>query len=168
MNLPPRALQELQRLFDQQMWAFGRDVSRPDGNLLARRGFERGPAPIPGATSSLWRLEENGLVLELSSLGVRATTQGRTVFLDRDPMAKVLRGADPIPLQALLLWFASYERWVWSQCETWREQSLTQRSRRPAFDAGTMADRWTSLAALVAESRWSGPSFARGEAQPSP
>lgn len=149
MDLPARALQELQRLFDQQMWAFGRDVSRPDGNLLAKRGFQRGPAPIPGATSSLWRLEEAGLTLELSSLGVRATTQGRSVFLDRDPMARVLRNADPLPLHVLLQWFAAYEQWVSSECEAWRAESLAQRSRPPAFAAESMPSRWLALAALV-------------------
>lgn len=151
MNLPARALQEFQRLFDQQMWAFGRDVSRPDGNLLARRGFERGPAPIPGATSSLWRLHEDGLELQLSSLGVRATTQGRTVFLDRDPMAKVLRGADPLPLTELLQWFSEYERWVELHAPSWRAESLGQRSRRAAFPAETMASRWHALAELIIE-----------------
>jgi len=147
MNLPARELQELQRLFDQQMWAFGRDVIKPGDNLLARRGFQRTPAPLSAqATSSVWKLTERDLELELSSVGVRLTTAGRCLFLDRDPTPNVLLQADPAPLARLLEWFSHYERWVEAQSSTWRAESLAQRSRRPAFAAETMAPRWSTFA----------------------
>lgn len=144
--LPAPALQKLQRLFDQQMWALGRDVTRPGDNLLAQRGFLR-QAPAPGAaTSGVWRLEEGGLRLELSSVGARLSTEGRSVYLDREPLARQLRGVDPVPLARLLRWFADYERWVEARAAGWRAQSLAQRSRPPAFAAPAMAEQWESFA----------------------
>lgn len=169
MSLSARAVQELERLFDQQMWAFGRDVVRPAGNLLALRGCRKTPSESPGATSSVWRLSEPGLELELSSRGVRAVVDGRACFLDREPMPKLLREADVVPLPGLFAWFARYEAWVEEQCPGWREESLGQRSRRPSFPAQVMSARWAAFAEAVEASRpWpaGGPSMPVVEGPP--
>jgi hypothetical protein len=52
------------------MWAFGRDATRAGGNLLIHRGFVR-TAPAAGVpTSGTYRLVEEGLELELSSVRI--------------------------------------------------------------------------------------------------
>jgi hypothetical protein len=64
------------------------------GSDLLRRGFDRAAPPPGSATSGTYRLVDGDLEVELSSLGIRATVGPDSVFLDRDPMARVLRGAD--------------------------------------------------------------------------
>ncbi|MBE2251446.1 MAG: hypothetical protein IAE78_18035 [Myxococcus sp.] len=149
-QLKAREVQALERLFDQQMWALGRDAARSTGNLLLRRGFSRAP-PAPGAkTSGTYRLREGALDLELSSLGVRATVEANTVFLDRAPMARVLRGAHPHALASLMRWLASYEAWVDGAAgASWRETTLEERSRPPSLPARQMAAAWQDFAASV-------------------
>jgi hypothetical protein len=148
--LGPSETQRLSRLFDQQMWAFGRDATRAGGNLLIHRGFVR-TAPAAGVpTSGTYRLVEEGLELELSSVGVRATCSEGTVFLDRDPMPRVLANAPPFTLARLMRWLASYETWVEQAAgDQWREASLRQRSRAPAFPSFEMASSWHGFAARL-------------------
>lgn len=149
-QLSPREVQALERLFDQQMWALGKDATRPGDNLLLRRGFDRAAPPPGAATSGTYRLVDGDLEVELSSLGIRATVGPDSVFLDRDPMARVLRGADPRALARLMRWLASYELWVSNEVDpAWRESTLVQRSRRPAFTAGEMTASWSGFAALL-------------------
>lgn len=147
LQLSAREVQRLERLFDQQMWALGRDATRPEGNLLVRRGFSRAAPPPGAATSGTYRLVDGDLELELSSLGVRATVGPHTVFLDRDPMARVLRGADPLVLARLMRWLASYEAWIARAVDdSWRARTLTQRTRLPAVPAHDMASAWAGFA----------------------
>ena len=146
-HLHAREVQRLHRLFDQQMWAFGRDTTCPEGNLLLRRGFVRTPPPPGAASSGTYRLVEGDLELELSSLGVRATRGAHSVFLDRAPMASLLRGADPLALVRLMRWLASYEAWVEQVAgPAWRSASLLQRSRPPVLPASEMANSWNRTA----------------------
>ncbi|MCA3012067.1 MAG: hypothetical protein INH41_06640 [Myxococcaceae bacterium] len=148
--LPQRDVQRLERLFDQQMWAFGRDATRAQGNLLALRGFTRTPPPSGRDVSGTYRLEERGLGVELSSVGVRGCVGGREVFLDRDPMAKQVPRLDGVALSALLAWFADYEGWVQAAVgPAWRAASLEARSRPPAFPAAQMQGLWRALAEQV-------------------
>jgi hypothetical protein len=151
-TLPPRDVQRLERLFDQQMWAFGRDATRVEGNLLALRGFSRTPPPPGRDVSGTYRLREDGLELELSSLGVRARSAGGEVFLDRDPMMRQVPRVDGAALAALMRWVADYEAWVQRTAGAdWRGAALGQRSRPPAFDAASMPHLWRELAARVDE-----------------
>lgn len=150
LQLSASEVHRLERLFDQQMWALGRDATRPEGNLLVRRGFSRAAPPPGAATSGTYRLVDGDLELELSSLGVRATIGPHSVFLDRDPMARVLRGANPLALARLMRWLASYEAWVEAAAgPSWRQWALTQRSRPPALPAHEMASGWAAFAASL-------------------
>jgi hypothetical protein len=148
--LPPRDVQRLERLFDQQMWVFGRDATRPDGNLLAQRGFARTPPPPGRDVSGTYRLTYGGLEVELSSLGVRARLGTGEVFLDRDPMARQMRRVEASGLAALLRWFADYETWVQQTAGAdWRDAALRQRSRPAAFAPGEVPALWQALAEQV-------------------
>jgi hypothetical protein len=149
-QLSAREVQRLERLFDQQMWALGKDATRPGDNLLLRRGFSRTAPPPGAATSGTYQLVDGDLEVELSSLGIRATFGPRTVFLDRDPMALVLRRADPLALARLMRWLASYEAWVEASVgASWRRWTLTQRSRPPSLPADEMASGWAGFAANI-------------------
>lgn len=143
-------VQRLERLFDQQMWAFGRDATRSEGSLLLARGFERTPPPASRAVSGTYRLTDSGLELELSSLGVGARRDAREVFLDRDPMMRQLRYIDGPTLAALMRWLANYELWVHQTAGLdWRQRALLQRSRPPAFSAADMPALWRDFADTV-------------------
>jgi hypothetical protein len=156
-TLPPHDVQRLERLFDQQMWAFGRDATRAEGNLLAQRGFTRTPPPPGRDVSGTYCWSSAGLELELSSLGVRARRGSGEVFLDRDPMARQLPRADRGSLAALLQWFADYEAWVQQTVGVdWREAALRQRSRPPAFPAADMPRLWRELAQTIEGPRTAG------------
>jgi hypothetical protein len=149
-SLSPRDLQRLERLFDQQMWAFGRDATRPGDNLLVRRGFSRSPPPPGREVSGTYRLASGDLEVELSSLGVRATAGERAVFLDRDPMSRQVPRVDATVFVKLLEWFANYELWVQDAAgREWRDSALRQRSRGPAFDAAEMPILWREFARKV-------------------
>ncbi|MEM1062793.1 MAG: hypothetical protein AAGJ97_10760 [Planctomycetota bacterium] len=45
------------RLFDQQMWCWGRDIEHADGNLLIEYGFQRLEKPAGSDAVSVYRLE---------------------------------------------------------------------------------------------------------------
>jgi hypothetical protein len=147
-----RQTQRLERLFDQQMWVLGRDAARPSDNLLVRRGFVRTEPPVRSAASALYRLNEHGLALELSSRGVLASVEEYVVFLDRDPMARQLRRTEATVLQRLMTWFAEYEEWVAETVgDAWRSATLSQRTRRAAYAGSEMPQIWRELAVGVAK-----------------
>lgn len=47
-------------LVDQQLWCFGYDIRRPEGNLLIERGCERIPAPVEARCGSCYRARVEG------------------------------------------------------------------------------------------------------------
>lgn len=145
-----RELQRFERLFDQQMWCFGRDVLRPGDNLLAARGFLRTPAPPGAATSSFWRLHSDDAEVELSSLGVRVTRGAVPLFVPRNATSRHVRDADPAFVAWLCAWFAAWEDWVRGRCgEAWRTQTLSERTRRAVVPGPEMSDAWRELERLI-------------------
>lgn len=145
--LEPHLLMRLERLFDQQMWAFGCDVRRPGDNLLARRGLVRRAAEPGAPGSGVWQGEEDGLTLALSSVGVAAARGGLALHLRRDPMGRQLVGVSPSLLAELFCWFARYEDWVATVAEPgWRGRALASRTRRPFLAAPEVAQAWRALA----------------------
>lgn len=143
-----RATQQLEALFDQQMWALGRDVLRPGGNLLAARGLAR------RATSSTWFAEYDWGHLELCSSGVGVTCTERSLRLERGPVGPQLREASPLLFMQLATWFADYEAWVpHAAGSTWRHDTLTARTRPPRFAASDMEPLWRQAASMIGLSR---------------
>lgn len=146
--LSDRDVHWLEKLFDQQMWALGRDVVSPMGNLLARRGLVRLPAPPGASVSSTWVDREAGL--SLNSAGVRLARNTEDIFFDRGPLKPQLARAGPKALGTIARWFAEYEDWVAKTAGlTWRAHSLAQRSRPPRFTAEAMPLEWARFAALL-------------------
>lgn len=150
MDLGDRELSRLEKLFDQQMWALGRDVQAPLGNLLALRGLTRRPAPEGAAVSSTWVDAARGV--ELSSAGVRVTHPRGALFLDRGPLKPQLRGAPAVALGALAGWFADYEAWVQHAAgPAWRADSLRLRTRPARFTPDEAREAWAALHRRLAE-----------------
>jgi hypothetical protein len=145
VHLGDGELNRLERLFDQQMWALGRDVTSPHGNLLALRGLRRVPAPPGAAVSSTWVDPAAGV--ELSSAGVRVAREAAPLVLDRGPLKPQLVDAPPEALGALAGWFADYEAWVEGAAgAAWRDASLRQRTRPPRFTPLEAQALWRELA----------------------
>lgn len=71
-------------LMDQQMWCWGYDVRRPEGNLLLAYGAQKRPSPDPRYHSAYSFCLREGAVLNLWGWGVWVAheTQG-SLFLSR-------------------------------------------------------------------------------------
>ncbi len=172
--LPRDVRRRAERLLDQQMWCFGRDVSAGSGNLLLEYGFERDRAPDdrPGSTAYRLRLDDATIVL-----------WGWAVFFGSDDHGGLLlkrfefnpawrsEGAPPervwsrseLPkfarpgrtddwrraakaLYALQDWLAHYERWVIERAGlAYREECVSAWFKRAVVTAEEMADTWTRL-----------------------
>ncbi|MEW6435333.1 MAG: hypothetical protein AB1730_27885 [Myxococcota bacterium] len=150
MDLSDRELSRLEKLFDQQMWALGRDVQSSVGNLLARRALTRRPAPDGAAVSSTWVDEARGV--ELSSAGVRVMHPRGALFLGRGPLKPQLQGAPTAALGALAGWFSDYEAWVDVEAgPAWRAESLALRTRPARFTPAEARAAWAALHRLLSE-----------------
>lgn len=162
-------------LLDQQLWCWGRDVTRPQGNVLLGLGMcrYRSAAPGPGRTAYTGRVAGDGVVW-LWGFGLLFCLPERggvflrrnrfePLLIERPPERPVHRSEDVGPLvrpvtarqkatagelvRAAAAWAAGYEHWV---AETfgraYREATLTARERAPAISAGDMAGAWEHLA----------------------
>lgn len=147
----------LETLFDHQMWAFGRDVTRPAGNLFVLRGLRRVAAPLGALVSSTWVHQEEGAQVSLSSRGVAYAGGGERLLLERGPLQPQLRGAPLHLVPALAAWVRRYERWVHEVAPGWRESSLAARQRPSRYDAARLEAAWAQWAARPAAAL-SGPS----------
>lgn len=150
----------LETLFDHQMWAFGRDVARPEGNLFAQKGFTRVPAPAGAAHSSTWIDARAAERVSLSSLGVTYERGQAALRLERGPLQPQLVGAALELLPGLAAWVIDYERWVALAAPGWRAQALASRQRPSRFDAEGLANGWVRFARSGSAS----PAVTRAEA----
>jgi hypothetical protein len=132
------------------MWAFGRDVTRPGGNLFALRGLHRVAAPPGGLVSATWVHEDSGAQVSLSSRGVTYEGGGERLRLERGPLQPQLRGAPLHLVPALAAWVRGYERWVHEVAPGWRESSLAARQRPSRYDAAGLEAAWAQWAARPA------------------
>ncbi|HEY1189359.1 MAG TPA: hypothetical protein VGE74_17025 [Gemmata sp.] len=161
-------------LLDQQLWCWGRDVARPEGNVLLGLGMCRYRATgARGGTAYTGRVAGDGVVwlwgfgllYGLPDLGgVFLRRNGfEPLLLDRPPGRPVHRPehvgpcARPVTarqratagtlVRAAADWIAGYEHWV---AETfgaaYREATLAARDRAPAVPGPVMAKAWEHLA----------------------
>ncbi len=117
VSLPAAVRASGEALLDQQMWCWGCDVRRAEGNLLAEYGCTKRPSPdprfhsaytfpnaLPGGALTLWGWQER----DLSPGG------GQIELL----CAYTL-------LCAACRWIADYEGWVMRCCKPWyRAQAI--------------------------------------------
>lgn len=178
-DTPRHARTDLRRravaLLDQQLWCWGRDVCRPQGNLLLGLGMCRYRSPVNGndRTAYTGRVPGEGVVW-LWGFGLaywRPDVGG--VFLRRygfDPllMPAVLerpmhapdelshllvrpatagqRATAAAAVRAAAGWIAGFEHWVAENHGTaYREATLAARGTPPAVSAREMARAWERL-----------------------
>jgi hypothetical protein len=138
-----RTAQQIEKLFDQQMWAFGRDVLRPEGNLLVLRGLTRCRAPEGSAVSSTWVEPHDWGTVALCSTGVRISCADGELELQRGPMQKQLVGVGEARFRKLAAWMAEYEAWVERVAGIeWRRGVLAVRQKAAKFSAEEMRVAW--------------------------
>jgi hypothetical protein len=166
-------------LLNRQMWAFGRDVLHPDGNLLVRYGFERLPAPNARWHSAyvLPINAQQSLMAWGFGLWWRDLSVG-SIFLKRYDFRPQFTASSALPqvwavenlpsltaeptdrpsaltlLAALLDALASYEAWVLAVCGgVYRARVLAScpEQHRALCAAEDGAAAWRDLAAQVAD-----------------
>lgn len=167
-------------LFDQQLWCFGYDIRRAEGNLLLEMGCQRLAAPESADCVSCYQLDlTTGERLTLRGFGVLCEdlASSRAVFLHRDAFhvswfeqgleslpwrpQDVMR-ADPVPPHAgeqaarllgrTIDWFAEYEQAVADRLgSAYRSDCLGERDRDPAIEPTEMASRWRTLASEIVQ-----------------
>jgi hypothetical protein len=151
-------------LIDQQMWCWGCDVRRAEGNLLIQYGFTKRPASEPryhSAYTLYGVIPDGALTLWGWGLWIAAPEHG-SLFISRDrfrvrwipqtdlaPAAwqerDLPRGCMDIRfsdayllLHAAFLWIAAYERWVAESVELcYRVSTLSAWPQRRRFKGGT-------------------------------
>lgn len=150
MTFDHRTLGRLEKLFDLQMWAFGCDARRADGNLFATRGMHPTPPPPGSAVSSTWRETLAESTIELSSAGVTVSAGERQLTLQRGPLGPQLRGASVDLLPVLAGWVLDWEAWV-DTCvgPEWRATTLAQRRRPSPWSAAGLRQQWFELKGMT-------------------
>ena len=170
----PRAIaKRAEALLEQQMWCWGCDVRRKEGNLLTAYGCERDPAPEPrfrsayrsqlptGGTLSLWgwgvwmaREDLGSLFLSRSRFLFRHTPevhlepkawQKRDLPTTQRPAAAGAQASTVEMLLETLTWIGAYERWLASATEPrYREAAIAAWPQRRRYKGGTSADAMAS------------------------
>lgn len=162
-------------LFDQQLWCFGRDIKRADGNILLDLGMcvsrtadaERGSsvytaAVEPGGNVCLWGFGAlysepglGGVFLRRYDFAPRLTPleSGIAIHDPRGlgPLVNPVSTADQLRMRTLLPrlvgWFAKYEHWIAEYFGSeYRNQCLATRGQSAVVPAADMASEWDRAA----------------------
>ena len=155
-------------LLDQQLWCWGCDVRRTQGNLLVAYGAEKRPAPDKRYHSAYRFVADNHVVMNLWSWGIWLShPQWGSLFIGRSrfrvsysaeiiqipgawrardlpPMTGVRDETEAVHANNLLVatmnWIGRYEHWLCSQVETdYRERTLKQWPKRKQHKGGIPA-----------------------------
>lgn len=162
-------------LFDQQMWCWGCDVRRTEGNLLLEYGCIKRPSPVPHYRSaySYWLDEDRAITLWgwgiwLSQVGLGSVFMSRARFrvyssetvllLPEAGCEKELPShVDAIPntdslqlLDTAFRWIARYETWAGERMPAdYRTQQVDHWPQRQRFHGGVpanaLAQNWLAL-----------------------
>lgn len=162
-------------LFDQQMWCWGQDVRRPEGNALLLYGLARDTPPAESRLGSVYHLSpEAGSRLILTGFGVFYGRAGLgSLYLARQRFAPCLlrRAALPNPcwkvhavpphrppqterehararllMGQTLSWIANYEEWVSREIGSEYRGKCVAGWFKQTFPAESMAGEWRRLA----------------------
>ncbi len=155
LKIPKQLQQTARTLIDQQMWCWGCDVRRADGNLLSLYGAHKRPSPNPRYHSAyMFQLEEQA-VINLWGWGLwLAHPQQGSLFIARSrfkiyytpefiaepdawrksdlPSMGLIRDNDQLThandlLAKAMHWIGTYEAWVNTQVNSdYREQIITK------------------------------------------
>lgn len=172
---PHRFRHRAAALFDQQMWCFGRDIVRSNGNVLLDLGMCRYRPSDPSRSSTLYTaaVEPGGSLFLWGFGAMYAEPNLGGVFVRRYGFAPRLtnresavgvfapeqlgRLTNPVTvrdhqrvrtlLPRLVGWFARYEHWIAETHGTaYREDCLAGRGKANAAPAQDMARDWERVA----------------------
>lgn len=176
VKLPAALSRRGASLIDQQMWCWGCDVRRAEGNLLLAYGCQQRPSPEPRYHSAYTYTLCRDCALTLWGWGIWIAAQDHgSLFVSRGgfrvrwipqtalaPMAwqerDLPRGSTDIRstdalllLREAVLWIAVYERWVAGTVEqNYRVSTVSAWPQRRRFDGGVstenVADQWEKIA----------------------
>ncbi len=165
-------------LIDQQMWCWGCDVRRAEGNLLIEYGFTKRPSPEPryhSAYTLCGVIPDGALTLWGWGLWIAAPERG-SLFISRDRFrVRWIPEADLAPsawqerdlprgcvdirvsdayllLHAAFLWIAAYERWVAESVELcYRASTLSAWPQRRRFKGDISTEQIADQWEAIAE-----------------
>jgi len=168
VKLPAVLSRQGAALIDQQMWCWGCDVRRADGNLLLAYGCQQRPSPEPryhSAYTLYGAVPAGALTLWGWGVWVAAPERG-SLFISRDrfrvrwiPQTDLApeawqerdlpRGSADIPstdalllLREAVLWIAVYERWVAGTVEpNYRVSTISAWTQRRRFKGGSSIEK---------------------------
>lgn len=170
----PKDIRFLSGLLDQQLWCFGKDIRRTQGNLLCQLGMCRIRPVSGGAGSTLYQARvRGGMVLSLWGFGVLlADTAGNAMWVKRytfDPFLLAAQPAGPVHnprdlgamrrpvnrtdagiasglVRDLASWMAAYEHWVAENLGAgYRQESLLGKPTVPVVRGREMAMTWERI-----------------------
>jgi len=173
-------------LFDQQMWCFGRDIIRPNGNLLLDLGMCRYRSADPNRGSSMYSATAvEGGMISLWGFGMLYGEPGfGSAFVRRydfDPRLTSVESPSGVHnpaqfrdlfrptsaselacvrhlLPSLVRWLAAYEHWVAENFGAeYRERSLMARNKPALVPGHEMAGAWERVAKKCARLRLAEP-----------
>jgi hypothetical protein len=174
-HLPAAVAKFGERLFDQQLWCWGRDIEQTAGNLLLDYGFRRQPPPPRDAErSTCYRFDAPSRHIALWGFGMFYGQRrygglylGRALFRPAwspvESLSSGIHWPDDLPFfgrpkaertwiaahrlfASLCQWIASYERWVRRRAGTAYRQSCVASWLRPWVRGECMATAWHALA----------------------
>lgn len=173
LKIPNHFQHTARMLIDQQMWCWGCDVRRTDGNLLLLYGAKRRPSPKPRYTSAYVFQIEGGAVVNLWGWGLWISCPHRgSLFISRSrfhvrythdavlmpdawcerdlPLTELALDADNLVharelLVTALHWIGEYEMWLSAQIASdYRDRILAKWPQRKRYKGGIPA---TNMAA---------------------
>ena len=162
-----------EKLMDQQLWCWGKDVQYLDGNLLMRFGFERHRDQETKASCTCYRLEEDQLNVSLWGFGMFFGSRdlgglylGRFEFWPSWTLAESLplgiHGPNQLPVFArprgqdqwkrarklwneLAQWISRYEVWIAETVGIAFRSECVETWLRPFVRADRMSAAWRFL-----------------------
>ena len=166
-----------QELLDRQCWNWGRDIVRPEGNLLLEAGFLKRRPPDGEAGSSCYALAlPDGDSLMLWGFGLLYGTprtgcvylnryQFRPVWLPSETVQEPIWKPDAIPTAqmppsphvpvdltvAAIRRIADYEEWALARCGLEYRRAVLRQRKRPSkrLPPQTLPQAWRALADAI-------------------
>lgn len=179
LSIPHKVRKQGTALLDQQMWCFGCDIRRKDGNALLEFGFtrERPPEGVKGSSQYALRLDQQGARLVLWAFGIYFGIESQGGLLLRryefsprllpDPGSAWKSEDLPNPhlpnceteiervralLPAALRWLADYEEWALAHLGAeYRAHCLAAWPKRAVTNPEETPQAWRELAQACSE-----------------
>jgi len=179
-RLPKTVEKQGEALLEQQMWCWGCDVRRQEGNLLLAYGCERYPSPDPRFHSAYTYALCADCTLTLWGWGVWIAREGTgSIFLSRSrfrvsftpdvylypqawqaddlpsgksPRAPTAQTNTHCLLAEAMTWIGDYEHWLACNTEPrYREAAIAAWPQRRRYHGGTVSSAMTTTWKTLAE-----------------